>query len=371
MEQTTISLDATFILVRNLLTKVEPSLPKLVQEQSFFLRLPVEIRLIILRELLCSPDVLNERQTYESPRPNATLQTQTPSTKKRERASLPRKAKQKVPADKTQVSTAPKTETVKGYHLYPVVLRCSQRLLDDGLAILYRENTLGLVVHDSTDSDGNWYPQDPVRLAIYACKEDPIFHISDYRSSLGSSYVQDLAYKFGRFNVEVCTFDYYYGSAIDHTGSFIGYLQTLFANCYVRVVIMSNGMSAEMTDAMDRLLQGFKRLRCSDMVIEGVLSELAESIVKIATSREPVINLFPSFESPGLKEIKFFLDECSRRTKIWRHLPKFKELGDAATEGDVVRFRKVRAEIFEMADDEGRLRLEKMKNDACADDVWK
>ncbi|KAK4916556.1 hypothetical protein LTR66_017008 [Elasticomyces elasticus] len=141
------------------LSKVKPSRDPQAQSQSPLLRLPAEIRLEILRELLVSAENLGSPKTYPSPRIEA-----LPPTPRRQRR--PQKAKDKLDPkgyyhdNQTPSSAAKQTQSkkpvpavkyVQGHHLYPSILRTCQTLLREGLPLLYGENALNIEIRHASN----------------------------------------------------------------------------------------------------------------------------------------------------------------------------------------------------------------------------
>lgn len=120
----------------------KPSLPAKAQEQSPLMRLPVEIRAIILRQLLISGSVFECDSPYTRLKRKRWRKFDRPMSKGT-RTSLPRRAKPK------SVQQAPKQmddyKTLRRHDLTPAILGVCQTLLQESWPIVYGENILAVV----------------------------------------------------------------------------------------------------------------------------------------------------------------------------------------------------------------------------------
>ncbi|KAK5330941.1 hypothetical protein LTR70_000263 [Exophiala xenobiotica] len=114
---------------------IEPSLPRAKQSRSSLMRLPSELRLMILRELLVNEQPLLDRTLYEA--------------KKSTEAAKDTEDTCDLPATEGDGLFFPKTQFVSGYELNPAILRACQQLYAEGRPVLYAENIIGLRVCSS------------------------------------------------------------------------------------------------------------------------------------------------------------------------------------------------------------------------------
>jgi len=99
------------------------------------MRLPSELRLMILRELLVNEQPLLDRTRYEAKKSNeAAKDTEDPCD---------------LPAAEGDGLFFAKTQFVSGYELNPAILRACQQLYAEGRPVLYAENIIGLRVCSS------------------------------------------------------------------------------------------------------------------------------------------------------------------------------------------------------------------------------
>lgn len=115
------------------LTEVVPSRACRSQRSSPFVRLPGEIKLIILRHLLVRDKPISTRTDYE---------ILVEGAKRDERGRFVKRTTQK--------------QQVQGYNLSPAILRTCQRLFADGLPILYGDNTLEVCVGTAATAHTSW-----------------------------------------------------------------------------------------------------------------------------------------------------------------------------------------------------------------------
>lgn len=128
------------------LTDVKPSLPLANQSTSWFILLPAEIRLMVLRELLLCSEPIAERKNYTAALSRSPIERST-------RQPLPRAAKNdQRPGSKPK---EPECKTYVGYKIAPAILQACQNTLYEGLPILYGENTIQVqLVVDGYSFDG-------------------------------------------------------------------------------------------------------------------------------------------------------------------------------------------------------------------------
>lgn len=148
------------------------------QSGSRLLQLPAEIRLIILRMLLVSPDALDKHSTYgktvykkvttkEPEIPDCIYRPGTGMWRSEQRQIAKKLARGEYPLVTKTVSEKV-VEIIRTYSLYPRILGTCQILYNEGQSILYGENTIVLTVRSGTKGGRH-------RLHCQALRED--FHV--------------------------------------------------------------------------------------------------------------------------------------------------------------------------------------------------
>jgi len=241
------------------------------------MRLPVELRLIVLRDLLVNAQPLLYRRLYE--------------TRKFDEMAQGPEATSDSPAIEEGSLTSPKAHIDSGYDLNPVVLYVCQQLYAEGRPVLYVENTIGLRVNASAETSrivpqGQAMSLPPRSMSLLAY--DAFRYIKGMK--LLHEQATELASRFRNFHIALYisrdkTPTRFPRRALQclapaMTGSTVG----------VHVYAMD---SADDTTTMC-FLRAFKLIRCKTLSLVGVpdsLASQAQRVIATATGDSPVVDL--------------------------------------------------------------------------------
>lgn len=323
-------------------------LPMERQEQSPFMNLPGEIRLMILREVLSRRVPLFGRETYIMPDRKQQSKTSVKTKKEATRKSLPRSAK---PARTSPPQPIVETyyKPVQGYGLSPAVLAACQSLLHQGWPILYGENTLTL----------DFQPHD-IKPHIYV---SAIFNTLVARVRDRLRLVSDtrrFASKFKHFELKL----------VLHNQHSSQLLRDLLRVMQPVLSLPSVHLSASFASVPDvgfhpHNAKALQLLRCKSLTIDRISQALSDEVCKVVTGKSKILDL--SQAEKKLKPIRKFL--MSNSSPLARTLARvqFGLLYDAVNDFDVNKFEQIRADILALYDGV----MADVKDRLFENDTWK
>ncbi|KAK5944504.1 hypothetical protein PMZ80_003786 [Knufia obscura] len=323
------------------LIRTVPHLQAAPQNQSPLFRLPAELRLMVLRELLVSNELIGERQEYVDPN-------------------------WKYPANSRPRNTKGqflKVKTVHGHRLTPAILVTCQTMLRDGWQLFY-ENTITIQIYSGREvlqghSSGK-----------YSCDECLVLPMWDGQCMLHNTIRPNvaptrLASRFQKFHIELNvdpnTDHYDYESYRDMVQKL---LPTLSGAC---VRVKPIGICAEDHNfaSLEQQLKVFQLLRCQKFSIEAtpyVDKTTIATIEHIVMSNEAVVDLWRLLSKLVSHRILVYKMEMSDSELVTLD-QLFDDMQTAAIEFDSERFYKLRAKFFNRFD---RI-IADMKEAACDD----
>ncbi|KAK5102075.1 hypothetical protein LTS08_004535 [Lithohypha guttulata] len=321
------------------------SLPETDGESSLLLQMPSEVMQIILRELLIADNVLGVRDGYPA-------QSTVPRGKKRDARG--------------RFTTKSQPKNVRGYHLTPAILATSQRMLREGLDILYLKNRLGLQIQTDTPPRGAGGCRNSKCLNCYVLSAT-IPARADERLVLQGNNGWETKPNEDEF---VHRFKHLDLSLLEHPQYFRAYklrplISQLAPSLVDKCVQVSGDFSAYAYTSFlrwQRPINQFQLLRCRDFKFQ-VSHVTVKAVEEVVTSQRPVIDLERPLQTMRLivQAIKVYY--FNRGQPVGEILNLYSNLDNAMYDFDVQKFSLSRRELFIQYQKEIVSALESIKDD--------
>ena len=345
------------------------SLPPNDQVESRLLRLPVELRLQILRELLLSDEVL------DTPKLRHFRFIQSGRLFERLTFAENDKVDSGDRREALEVLSSPDVMWRNGFDIYPNVLQACQQLLLEGWPILYGDNTLR--IHTTAITRVVPWAVVPAvasaRLGVLLYRGLDLLGRRQSPLELHDTFVA-IALKFSKFEV-VVSFESGGFYRFDPCGfrDVIEPLGQVFRDSKTSLRIehaVKTGGLARQIDGKDYLLllNAFRLTRFKTFGVTGIpehLYDVARNAMQVLTSKEPVFNLYPA-----LRRLDIFKDiiDSGRlgKNEDWAQ-NKMRSLKEATLEFNVERFARTRKQLMQEIEKD----FMRQKLSVYEDDNWR
>lgn len=281
--------------------------------------LPLEIRLMVLQQLLVSSEPLSGKSTYSSPITAAFPQT----VEKEEQLHDQGQSKMQV----------------RGHKLYPTILRVCQDLLRDGLPLLY-SNILELQFYLGDPARRNFDPT--IGFSIRALDVDVPTKYDLEHTLLVFNKIESTLRRFNSYYVAIQANPPGYEECFQFRAWFAS-LGPIFSGKTVKVSIVSTTNKALMTKHASNLARAFQLARCKQFSVDGVPEAIASSVASVVTGDTPVLDLNKRMQTIEKldKLLNFFCDDFLPNTNPTHHKYYFDAI-DAVKEFDEAKFTRTR-----------------------------
>jgi len=275
-----------------------------------------------------------------------------------------------------RVITAQRSPSVQGYHLTPAILRTCQQFYEDGLPVLYHENTLGLSSGRKSYLRSGKMQCGATIMAMDIYSANPVLELYDLsnfsRTSGGGSWgtvvvnqrAMTLAKKFCKFELNITlSTDYWLPQLLIR--NMFDQLQPLLSGSFLHVEIDEISYVSD-SNSTEYLLRCLQRLRCRSFSITGVDPDRAEAMTRVIISGQPFVDLQTAREK--LSDIWELLERYNSDDEYdWAG---WSEAEQAVDEGNVLLFETARKEImgaFDLLLDD----MTKVRDGVYDADSWK
>ncbi|KAK5102543.1 hypothetical protein LTR70_000401 [Exophiala xenobiotica] len=330
------------------MSRCKPSLAMEGQEQSSFMTLPAEIRLMILREVLSRKVPLFGRETYMMPDRKQQSTTTVKAKKEATRKPLPRSAKPER-RNPPQPIVENYYKPVRGYGLSPAVLAACQSLLHQGWPILYGENTLTIDFRPHEIKPHIYVSA--IFNTLVARVRDRLRLVSDTRR---------FASKFKHFELKLVAHNLHSTQLLR---DFLRVMQPVLS--LPSVHLSASFASVPNVGFHPHNPKALQLLRCKSLTIDGISQGLSDEVCKVVTGKSKILDL--SQAEKKLKPVQKFL--TSNSSPLARTLARvqFALLHDSVYDFDVNEFEQIRAGILALYEEV----MADMKNRLFENDTWK
>ncbi|KAK5944496.1 hypothetical protein PMZ80_003778 [Knufia obscura] len=300
------------------------------QQQSTLMRLPAEIRLMILHELLVSTLPIAKRQQYLE----QGFQPTSEKRKRNARGQFSRKT----------------ANYVTGQRLNPAILLTCQNLLLEGWDLLYHENTLSIALRSSNSIDYNDHRCHSCTF-VYALEGKCIFRGYGSPKKFVPGLESFLS-RFKRFHI-----DYNVGPdrrLYSDARTMVIALGQVLAGASVSIDPIGQSMSGSDVEVRRRLnIFQLLRSKAFDIITTSVSQDVVKEIRQIVTSDQTIVDLLPTVDQ--LHDARYMMFAASRSDgggsgqDLVRQI--FDELDDAARDFDKTKFDELRKQIVDKYDE--------------------
>lgn len=316
------------------------------QSPSPLMRLPAEIRVAILYELLVSDDTLAHRKPYGDPG----FVPPEPGKKLRDAKGRFQRA-----------HTVP--ESVQGYRLTPAILRVCQDLLREGWPILYNKNILAIHIHagETVRADCS-APDNTCRCGVYAYVLEAQGLLGKSATSIANSDTAMFFSRFGTFRLDL------YVADSDRRYRFLRHavqnMAQILAHKKVQVSMTRIYHVTPDSTWVKSYINVFQLLRCKAFTFlePNVFKTVSANVEQIATSGQPVVDLAAEMHLQSLTSVREALKTWYSKTYNQGGLSWLsnheQHMRNCATDFDVKEFSRAKQKLLEVFETESnRLKI--------------
>ena len=316
------------------------------QGYSPLMRLPAEIRVAILHELLVSDGILVHRKPYDDP------------------GFVPPERGQRVRNAKGRFQRARKSpKVVQGYRLNPTILRVCQDLLREGWPILYNKNVLAIHIHagETVRADCS-APDNTCKCGVYAYVLEAQGLLGKSATSVANSDTAMFFSRFGTFRLDL------YVADSDRRYRFLRHAVQNMAQilAHKKIQVSMTRMYHVTPDStwVKSYINVFQLLRCKAFTFlePNAFKTISANVEQIATSGQPVVDLAAEMHLQSLTSVREALKTWYSKTYNQGGLSWLgnheQHMRNCATDFDVKEFSSAKQKLLEVFETESnRLKI--------------